>query len=84
VKKTLLAGLMVATTIPAYAAGPSMYGPEDINEAIQTYSQNEIRFNRDFKGRLIGFTWTFDRARKARRRRLLRQLRWTDRGLRCQ
>jgi hypothetical protein len=34
-------------------------GPKDIQRAIDTYKQNELRFVRDFKGKTIAFTWTF-------------------------
>jgi len=59
-KPLAIAAISIATLAPAIAAD---LGPEDIQRAIETYKQNEIRFKRDFVGKTIGFTWTFYNAK---------------------
>src|SRR5262245_16805917 len=58
-KKLPMAFAVVALATPVIAAE---LGPQDIQRAVDTYKQNEIRFERDFKGRTIGFTWIFYKA----------------------
>ena len=45
-----------------YSTDGSVSYQADIQKAIDTYHQNEIRFVRDFKGKQIAFTWNFKRA----------------------
>jgi hypothetical protein len=35
-------------------------GAKDIQRAVDTYKQNELRFVRDFKGKPIAFNWVFN------------------------
>jgi len=58
--KYLVAAALALVATVAQAAD---YGPTDIQRAIDTYKQNEIRFGRDFAGKTISFTWTFHKAR---------------------
>lgn len=59
-KKYLVTAALALVATVAQAAD---FGPTDIQRAIETYKQNEIRFGRDFAGKTISFTWTFNRAR---------------------
>jgi hypothetical protein len=60
-EKALLIGTAMLT-LSASAFAFECLGPTDIQKAIDTYHQNEIRFVRDFKGKQIAFTWNFKRA----------------------
>jgi hypothetical protein len=55
-KAPVVAALLAASTLSSHAAD---FGPTDIAKAIDTYKQNEIRFKRDYVGRMISFGWTF-------------------------
>jgi hypothetical protein len=58
-RKLLLVSAMLVSTS---ALAVECLGPTDIQKAIDTYHQNEMRFRRDFKGKQIAFTWNFSSA----------------------
>jgi len=60
--KKLLFTTTAVLALSASAFAFECLGPTDIQKAIDTYHQNEIRFVRDFKGKQIAFTWNFKRA----------------------
>jgi tRNA_anti-like len=61
--KLLLTGVAVLA-LASSAANAADLGPEDIQRAISTYKQNEARFNRDFAGKSISFSWSLDKVSK--------------------
>ena len=52
--------MLAATILPVKAAD---LDSKDIERAVATYKQNEMRFTRDYVGKTIEFEWTFDRAK---------------------
>jgi len=56
----VVGALALACITPASAAD---LGAKDVARAIDTYRANEIRFTRDYAGKSIEFTWTFNAAK---------------------
>jgi hypothetical protein len=61
-RQLLLTTAMLAVIVGNASAAE--LGPEDIQRAISTYKQNEARFNRDFAGKSISFSWSLDKVSK--------------------
>ena len=60
--KLLAMPLIAVTVLTATTSIAADFGAKDIQRAIDTYRQNEMRFQRDFVGRSIEFVWVFDKA----------------------
>jgi hypothetical protein len=62
-KKVLIAGMALMALGSGAVAATDLVNA-DVPRAIETYKQNEMRFQRDFVGKTIEFEWMFQGASK--------------------
>src|SRR5262249_5191319 len=62
-KEVLMTKLLLSVAVLVFA-GSATYaadlGPEAIQGSMDSYKNNKLRFNRDYKGKTIAFSWLFE------------------------